>query len=177
MHNLRNFHGQANEHILRYVRGTTNIGLFFRRDGSRSGIGYSYSSHNIDVDDRRSTSGHAFYYGLSLITWTSQKQLTVALSSCEAEFMATKETAKQAIWIKKLLREILSEECEKFKFRIDNKSVISLIKNPIFHRMSKYILSRYHFIRECMEDGQIEVKHVPDVEQKADILTKPLAKN
>ncbi|XP_013679978.2 secreted RxLR effector protein 161-like [Brassica napus] len=84
MHNPRDSHGQAIKHILRYVKGTTNYGLFFKRDGSRSVVGYSDSSHNIDLGDGRSASGHAFYYGSSLITWTSQKQQTVALSSCEA---------------------------------------------------------------------------------------------
>ncbi|XP_013731184.1 secreted RxLR effector protein 161-like [Brassica napus] len=84
MHNPRDSHGQTIKHILRYVKGTTNFGLFFKRDGPRSVVGYSDNSHNIDLDDVRSTLGHAFYYGSSLITWTSQKQQMVALSSCEA---------------------------------------------------------------------------------------------
>ncbi|XP_013594528.1 PREDICTED: uncharacterized mitochondrial protein AtMg00810-like [Brassica oleracea var. oleracea] len=176
MHNPRDSHGQAIKHILRYVKGTTNYGLFFKRDGSRSVVGYSDSSHNIDLDDGRSTSGHAFYYGSSLITWTSQKQQTVALSSCEAKFMAATEAAKQAIWIKELLSEILSKEGERVKLRIDNKSAIALTKNPVFHGRSKHVLKKYHFIRECVENGHIEVEHVPGVEQKADILTKPLAR-
>ena len=78
--------------------------------------------------------------------------------------------------MKELLCEILSEEGEKVKLRIDNKSVIALTKNPVFHGKSKHLFSRYHFIRECVENGQIEVEHVSGVEQKADILTKLLAR-
>ncbi|XP_013616892.1 PREDICTED: uncharacterized mitochondrial protein AtMg00810-like [Brassica oleracea var. oleracea] len=176
MHNPRDSHGQAIKHILRYVKETTNYGMFFKKNGSKSVVGYSDSSHNIDLDDGRSTSGHAFYYGSSLITWTSQKQQTVALSSCEAEIMASTEAAKQAIWIKELLSEILSKEGERVKLRIDNKSAIALTKNPVFHGRSKHVLKKYHFIRECVENGHIEVEHVPGVEQKADILTKPLGR-
>ncbi|XP_048620010.1 secreted RxLR effector protein 161-like [Brassica napus] len=88
MHNLRNSHGQAIKHILWHVKGATNFSLFFKRDGSKSIVGYSDISHNIDLDAGRTMSGHVFYYGSSLITWMSQKQQTVALSSCEAEFMA-----------------------------------------------------------------------------------------
>ena len=88
MHNPRDSHEQAINHILQYVKGTTNFGLFFKRDGSRTVVGYSDSSHNIDVDDGRSTPGHASYYGSSLVTWKSQKQQTVGLSAREEEFMA-----------------------------------------------------------------------------------------
>lgn len=87
MHNPREFHGQAIKHIQRYVRRTTNFGLFFKRDVLRSVIGYNDSSHNFDVDDGRSIPGHAFFLGSSLITWTLQKQPTVSLSSCVAEFI------------------------------------------------------------------------------------------
>ena len=78
--------------------------------------------------------------------------------------------------LSELLNEILSKESEKVKLRIDNISVIALTKNPVFHGRSKYVLKKYHFIRECVENGQIEVEHVPGVEQKSDILTKPLAR-
>ncbi|XP_013632768.1 PREDICTED: uncharacterized protein LOC106338298 [Brassica oleracea var. oleracea] len=99
----------------------------------------------------------------------------VALSSCEAEFMAATEAAKQAIWLKELMVEIMNKEDKKVVLKIDNKSAIALTKNPVFHGRSKHILSKYPFIRECVEFDFIEVKHVPGVEQKADILTKPLA--
>ena len=139
-------------------------------------MGYSDSSLNVDIDDGRSVTGHIFYLGESPITWCSQKQETVALSSCEAEFMAATETSEQAIWLQDILSEITGRECEKVIIRVDNKSAISLTKNPVFHGRSKHIHRRYHFIRECVEKGQVCVEHVAGSKQKADILTKALGK-
>ena len=110
------------------------------------------------------------------ITWCSQKQETVALSSCEAEFMAGTEASRQAIWLQDLLAEIMSMSSERVVIKIDNQSAIALTRNPVFHGRSKHIHPRYHFIRECVEKGLIEVEHVPGTEQKADILTKALAR-
>ncbi|GKD19223.1 ribonuclease H-like domain, reverse transcriptase, RNA-dependent DNA polymerase, partial [Tanacetum coccineum] len=92
------------------------------------------------------TIGHVFYLGTSPITWCSQKQTTMALSSCEAEFMAATSAAS-----------------------------IALSKNPVFHGRSKHIHTRYHFIRECVENEQVMVEHVSGENQRADPLTKALA--
>lgn len=78
-------HEQAVKHMLRYIKDTTEYDLFFKRNGTTEITGYSNSSRNIDVDDGRSTTWFMFYLGTSPITWTSCKQPTVALSSCEAE--------------------------------------------------------------------------------------------
>ena len=104
------------------------------------------------------------------------KQETVALSTCEAEFMAATKAAKQAIWLQELLEEVTQTPYMKTTVYIDNKSAIALTKNPVFHGRSKHIHKRYHFIRECIENDQMEVQHVPGAEQKADILTKALGR-
>lgn len=171
-------HGVAMKQCLRYLRGTSTFGLTFTKSTLKASrlIGYSDSSYNVDPDDGKSTTGHVFYFGGSLISWCSQKQETVALSSCEAEFMAATEAAKQAIWLQELVNEVTKLPCEKVVIRIDNQSAIALTKNPVFHGRSKHIHTRYHFIRECVENGRIEVEHVPGSEQKADILTKALGK-
>ena len=117
-----------------------------------------------------------FYVNYCPISWCSQKQETVALSSCEAEFMAATEAAKQAIWLQELLSEITEEPVQKVLIRIDNQSAISLTRNHVFHGRSKHIHSRYHFIRECVERGQIMVEHVSCDQQKTDILTKALGR-
>ncbi|GKA02275.1 uncharacterized mitochondrial protein-like protein [Tanacetum coccineum] len=110
----------------------------------------------VDIDDGRSTTGHVFYLGTSPITWCSQKQTTVALSSCEAEFMAATAAACQAIWLRELLAEVTGLERQKVIIRVDNKSAIALSKNPVFHGRSKHIHTRYHFIRECVENEQVQ---------------------
>ncbi|KAG7565310.1 Integrase catalytic core [Arabidopsis suecica] len=173
-------HGAALKHVLRYLEGTKGYGLVFERKTElrldTRLIGYSDSSHNVDEDDGKSTTGHIFYLHDCPITWCTQKQNTVALSSCEAEFMAATEASKQAIWLQDLLSEVTGKTCEKVVLRIDNKSAIALAKNPVFHGRSKHIHKRYHFIRECVENDQVELEHVPGEEQKADILTKALGR-
>ena len=75
--------------------------------------------------------------------------------------MAATEAAKQEIWIQELLAEVTGRKCEKVTIRIDNKSAITLTKNPVFHGRSKHIHRRFHFIKECIENNQVEVDHVP----------------
>ncbi|XP_019092310.1 PREDICTED: uncharacterized protein LOC109129124 [Camelina sativa] len=176
MHCPKKSHGVALKHVLRYLQGTTEYGLTFKRGDNSGLVGYSDSSYNVDEDDGKSTSRHIFYLNGCPITWCSQKQETVALSSCETEFMAATEAAEQAIWLQDLLSEVTSEALKKVTVRIDNRSAIALTKNLVFHGRSKHIHRKYHFIRECVEDEQIEVEYVPGVEQKADILTKPLSR-
>jgi len=128
-------HGAAMRQCLRYLKGTTTLGLVFKRSSEKIPklVGYSDSNHNVDPDDGKSTAGHISYLGESPISWCSQKQETMAMSSCEAEFMAGTEAARQAIWLQDLLSEVIGEPSEKVLIRIDNKSAIALTKNPVFH--------------------------------------------
>ena len=176
MHNPKVSHNVALKQVLRYLAGTLSYGLVFEAKSDESLVGYSDSSYNVDPDDGKSTTGHIFYLGGNPITWCSQKQEIVALSSCEAEFMAATETAKQAIWLQDLLNEVLGRPGKIVVIKIDNKSAIALSKNPVFHGRSKHIHTRFHFIRECVEKGLVNVEHVAGVRQKADILTKALGR-
>lgn len=164
MHSPRASHGNALKQVLRYLKGTVGYGLSYKQGGLMKLVGYSDSSHNTDPDDGRSTKGHLFCLGETPITWCSQKQDMVALSSCEAEFMAATEAAKQAVWLQDLMCEITGKEVKKTLIRVDNKSAISLAKNPVFHRKSKHIHKRFHFIRERVEQDEIDVEH--DLEQR-----------
>ncbi|GJS60265.1 uncharacterized mitochondrial protein-like protein [Tanacetum coccineum] len=93
MQSPRESHARAIKQILRYLKGTTSFGIKYNRSNDMKLVGYSDSSHNVDIDDERSTTGHVFYLGTSPITWCSQKQTTVALSSCEVEFMVATAAA------------------------------------------------------------------------------------
>lgn len=90
--------------------------------------------------------------------------------------MAATEAAKQAIWLHELFGEVVGEKCKRVVIKVDNKSAIALTRNPVFHGKSKHIHRRFHFIRECVENEQIEVEHVPGDKQRADILTKSLGR-
>ena len=168
--------GKALKQVLRYLKGSCDLCLKYKCGGSQEVIGYSDSSHNTDPDDVRSTTGHLFFLGDTPISWCSQKQDVVALSSCEAEYMAATEAAKQAIWLQELMSEITGRRVQRTLIRVDNKSAIALAKNLVFHKRSKHIHKRFHFIRECVERELIDVEHVLGAEQRTDILTKALAR-
>ncbi|GJS16430.1 uncharacterized mitochondrial protein-like protein [Tanacetum coccineum] len=104
----RESHARAMKQILRYLKGTTSFGIKFKRGNAMRLVGYS--GHNVDIDDGRSTTGYVFYLGTSPITWCSQKQTTVVLSSCEAKFMAATAAACQAIWLREVLAEVTVNE-------------------------------------------------------------------
>ncbi|KAD7478926.1 hypothetical protein E3N88_02062 [Mikania micrantha] len=172
----KEIHRKAVKHILRYVKGTVDHGIKSYKGGGKELLGYSDSSFATDQYDGKGTTGLVFFFGGGPIAWASTKQQTVALSSCEAEFMAATATACQAIWLQNVLKELTGWETKKVKLKVDNKSAIELMKNPVFHGRSKHIDTRYHFIRECIEKELIVVEHVCGEDQVADILTKALPK-
>lgn len=98
----------------------------------------------------------------------------VTLSSCEAEYIAATTATCQGVWLARLLGDLKNEESSNIVLKVDNKSAISLSKNPVFHDRSKHIDTRYHFIRECVENGKIEVEFINTAGQLTDILTKAL---
>lgn len=149
--------------------------LYSKDSGNNVLTGFSDSDLAGQLDDRKSTGGMVFYLNESIITWVSQKQMCVALSSCEAEFMAATAAACQGLWLRNILSLITSEDIGPVILCIDNRSAIDLAKNPMFHGRSKHIDIRYHFIRECVERGEVVLKHVRSNDQRADILTKSLA--
>jgi hypothetical protein len=102
----------------------------------------------------------------------------VALSSCEAEYVATTTAVCQGIWLGRLLTEFWGEaEVNPFVLKIDNQSAIQLSRNPVFHDRSKHIDTKYHFIRQCVKENRVRVEHVDTTNQLADILTKSLGRD
>lgn len=171
-------HMTSVKQILRYVRGTVNLGCFYGRGNGEHSVllGYSDSDLAGDINDRKSTTGAMFFLGSSPVTWFSQKQKVVAQSSCEAEYIAAATAACQGLWLSRLLAQLKFSEPEEVTIKVDNQSAISLCKNPVHHDRSKHIDIRYHFIRDCVEEGKIKVEHVRTGEQLADILTKSLGR-
>uniref|UniRef100_H3H993 Integrase catalytic domain-containing protein n=1 Tax=Phytophthora ramorum TaxID=164328 RepID=H3H993_PHYRM len=149
-------HWQALKRVLRYLQATPTHGLEFSREDSLGMCGYSDADWAGDIESRRSTSGYAFMMNGGCISWRSKKQRTVALSSTEAEYMALSEATQEAVWLKVFLCELgemASDEA--VKIYEDNQGSIALAKNPQFHKRTKHIDIRYHFVREKVEDGQV----------------------
>jgi len=171
-------HWAAVKHILRYLKVTASYGCKYVRgtDLKPKLTGFSDSDFAGDVEDRKSTTGVIFFLGNNLITWVSQKQKIVTLSSCEAEYVAAAAAACQGVWLCRLIGDLIGKELAPVKMFMDNMSAIALSKNPVHHERSKHIDTKFHFIRECVEDGKVQVDHVGTAGQLADILTKPLGR-
>lgn len=168
-------HMNAVKRILRYIKGKLHFGLTYtQKSGNNVLTGFSDSDLAGYLDDKKSTGGVAFHLNESLIIWVSQKQRCIALSSYEAEFMAATVAACQGIWLRNLLNQVTEESIGPVVIFVDNKSAIDLAKNSVFHGRSKHIDIHYYFIRECVERGEIIIKHVSSEFQRANILTKAL---
>eukprot|EP00253_Pinus_taeda_P009291 PITA_09291 len=126
------------------------------------------------VDDRKSTSGYVFHMGSGAISWASKKQSIVALSTAEAEYVAATAAACQSVWMRRMLRSLGQEQAKATVIFCDNSSAIALSKNSVFHKRTKHIDTRFHYIRELVNNGEIVLEHCRTQEQVADILTKPL---
>ncbi|XP_062200145.1 secreted RxLR effector protein 161-like [Phragmites australis] len=161
------------KHLFRYIAGTRNYGCcYLKCDREVRLIGYNNSDMAGDVDDRKSTTGTLFLLGDSPILWQSQKQRIVALSSCEAKYVAAATIACQGVWLGHLIGDLLDMKPVITIIHVDNKSAIQMCKNLVFHNRSKEIETRYHFIWEFVEEGKVLVESIGTNNQLADILTK-----
>ncbi|UYV76233.1 hypothetical protein LAZ67_13003122 [Cordylochernes scorpioides] len=163
------------KNIFRYLKGTPHMGILFT--GQDQLVGYSDSDFARDVDSRKSTTGYAFMMNGGTVSWASQRQPIIALSTTESEYIAACSAAKELIWIRRLLQGIGCDITKETELFIDNQAAIKLVENPVFHKRTKHIDVRYHFIRSKHEEGELKVHHVCSSEQLADIMTKPLPRN
>jgi hypothetical protein len=123
--------------------------------------------------DRKSTSGTCQFLGRSLVSWSSKKQTSVALSTAEAEYVAAGQCCAQLLWMRQTLRDF-GYNLSKVPLLCDNESAIRMADNPIKHSRTKHIDIRHHFLRDHQQKGDIEVFHISTENQLADIFTKPL---
>ena len=169
-------HWVAIKRVLRYVKGTLNLGLRFTYSESFKLVGYSDSDWAGCVDSRKSTSGYVFRVGNSTVSWSSKKQPVTALSSTEAEYIALCAAAQETVWLRNLLADIGIKQSEATTVYGDNQGAICLSKNPKNHPRTKHIDVKYHYTRELVESDIIKVDYVPTSEMVADTLTKGLAR-
>jgi hypothetical protein len=168
-------HWKAAIRLLSYLKGTASYALKLGGGGSQL-EGHSDSSWADDQMDRRSSQGYSFNLGSGVISWRATRSPAVALSTCEAELYAGTSAAQEAVWLKGLLKE-LGHEQEAPTLWCDNQSTVALTKDPLFSARSKHIEARYFFIRELVNAGKLQAKHIKGSENVADIFTKPLSKD
>ncbi|KAI5350573.1 hypothetical protein L3X38_003464 [Prunus dulcis] len=112
-----------------------------------------------------------------VFSWASVKQHSVALSTAEAEYVSASETTTHAIWLRFVLEDFGELQAEATPLMVDNTFAIAMTRNPIFHQKTKHINSRYHFIRDALQEGVVDLRYCKSEEQVADIFTKALPKD
>ncbi|GJS25148.1 retrotransposon protein, putative, ty1-copia subclass [Tanacetum coccineum] len=166
-------HLHAVKWIFRYLRGTTNMGLWYSKDTNIALTAYTNTDHAGCQDTRESTSISAQFLRDRLVSWSSDKQKSTTISSTEAEYIALSGCCAQILWMRSQLTDY-GFEFNKIPLYYDNKSAIALCCNNIHHSRSKHIDVRYHFIKEQVKNGVIELYFVWTEYHLADIFTKVL---
>lgn len=129
-----------------------------------------------DRSTRRSTTGYVFTLAGGALSWRSRLQPTVALSSTEADYRAITEAGQELLWLQKMMERMGFEDPEPTTLLSDNLGAIHLTSKSIFHGKTKHIKIQYHWIREVVKAGDLQLRHCPTHLMVADILTKALGK-
>ncbi|CAL2278979.1 unnamed protein product [Prunus armeniaca] len=174
MSNPTELHMEAAKRILRYLRGTTDFGVFYKKGGKGELNVYTDSDYAGDQEDRKSTSGYVFLFSSGAVSWSSKKQPIVTLSTTEAEFITAASCACQVVWLRRIFEMLGEKQDRPTIVHCDSSSAIKLAKNPVMHERSKHIDIRFHFLRDLIKAGTVEMVHCNSQEQIADVMTKPL---
>jgi len=170
-------HFKVAKRVLRYLSATRDLVLLLvpSKNGDAPQLDFSSDADWAgNIDDRNSQSGYVGKLHGAVVTWGSLRQQCVSLSSVESEYVALAEAAKDAIWLRTaiLAYEQTSPDTVDIVLKGDNQGALALAQNPGWHRRTKHIDIRYHFIRWQVEDGAIKLKYVGTSDQVADIFTK-----
>ena len=152
---------------------TPNLGLWCPKGSTFDILGYSDSDYASCKVDRKSTTGTCQFLGRSLVSWSSKKQNSIALSTAEAEYVTTGACCAQLLWMKRTLSDF-GCEFSKIPLLCDNESAIKLANNLVQHSRTKHIDIRHHFLRDHKGKRDIALRHVSTERQLADIFIKPL---
>jgi hypothetical protein len=171
-------HWVAAKKVLRYLKGTSERGI------SYSPSNYQLIPHSLlcdsdwgqITDNRRSVTGFVNSLSNGAVSWLARTQKTVALSTCEAEFLALIEALKEALWLSMILDDLGIPFRKPLTIHLDNQSAINLGENAVDHARSKYIDIRYFRIRDDIDAHRVELKFIPGVDNTSDLLTKPVCK-
>ena len=172
-------HWLACLHIVRYLKGTMNVGVTYSRENKLGFLlcGFSDSDWaSSDLEHRRSVTGYDVFFCGGPIAWRSHLQSTVAKSSCEAEYYALSDVIDEIVFTKSILSELGIKIDKPVPIFIDNKGAVDLSGNPMYHKRTKHIDIRYHFIREKVGDGTVIILKISTKSNLADVHTKSVTK-
>jgi hypothetical protein len=175
MSNATDAHWTAARGVLKYLAGTTTVGINFGA-GDSTIIGYCDADYAGDLDSRRSTTGYVFLLHGGAISWSSRLQPTVAASTTEAEYMAAAAAVKEALWLRKMGFD-MNLPSNTININCDNQATLSLLKNPVSSARSKHIDVLHHLARERVARQEVSFSYISTNDNVADHFTKPLSDN
>ncbi len=171
-------HVTAVKRIFRYLKGSVDLGLEYKKNPSdeTSLLGYSDADFGRDRDTRRSITGNVFLMSGGAISWISKRQAVVALSTAEAEYIALSSAVQEVLWLNKLLSDLGVKQSEPITLFEDNQGAIAIAQNPVGHSRTKHIDIKFHFVREAVGNDRVKLVYCPTESMVADIFTKPLTR-
>ena len=167
-------HWSAAKGVLRYLLGTAKVCLVYSPSASKV-IGYCDADYAGDMSTRRSTTGYVFLVANAAVSWNSKLQVTVAVSTAEAEYMAASAAVKEALWLRRLMYDLRMFD-DAVPIRTDNQASLALMKNPLTSQRAKHIDVQYHFVRERIIRCEVAFAFCPTANMVADCMTKSLPK-
>lgn len=175
--NAQDDHWNYLKRVLRYVKGTLNAKMVYKREPNDLNlIGYADADWANDINDRKSISGYVFKLFGSTVSWASRKQLCVTVSSTEAEYIALCEASKEALWLKGLVNDFNIFQINYVSIFEDNQGCMRIAEDPKEHKLMKHVDTKYHFVRELVQNEVIDLHYIRTDDQIADVMTKPLQK-
>jgi hypothetical protein len=168
---------EQTKRVLRCLKGTAYSVLIYGGVSSSKLVGWSDSDYASDIGERRSRTGYVFMLNGAAVSWKSQRQQTVALSTAEAKYMALTAATQEAVFFMQLLHEFHQDSGSAITIHEHNPSYpscIALSKNNTTTGRNKHMDVRYHFCREKVQSGDIEVQYCATENMLVDVLTTPL---
>ena len=168
-------HWEALKRVISYLGTTKDHWLTF--GGKDEGKIRGYCDANWASQHHwHSISGFLFHFGKGAVSWSLKKQAVIALSSTEAKYILQTHAAKEAVWLRNFVVELQGKTQGPLTVLCNNQGAIVLLKDNKFHSRTKHIDLQYHFIREVVDEGKINVKYIPTAENVANVFTKALAR-
>jgi hypothetical protein len=176
MQEPRESHWNLAKRVLRYIQGTKDFDLLYKRNKKFTLVGYSDADFAGDIDDKTSTSGHLMNMGSTTLSWNCKKKTTIANSSTEAKYILAWEATCEIVWLHKILQDLGETQKSPTTLLIDSQSTIKMDMNPIFHSKTKHVDTKYHFIRSLIIKDIIKPQLCSSEDKNSYIFTKPLGR-